>query len=111
VPADPWTFADSPDLGVFTTRQLLREGAPLGLISHDSDGDWQFLHEVEVPDDEDPPERNIDDLLLVHVSHIVERFPQVLEYADLPLGWIAWPNEEGTAWVREPRPSEWDERE
>ena len=50
-------------------------------------------------------------MLLVHVSHIVERFPQVLDYADLPPGWIAWPNEEGTAWVREPRPSEWDERE
>jgi hypothetical protein len=60
---------------------------------------------------EEPQGRSPDDMLLVHVSHIVARFPEVVEYADLPNGWIAWPDDDGSTWVREPRPSEWDDGE
>jgi hypothetical protein len=48
--------------------------------------------------------------MIVHLFHIVEWFPHVAEYADLPIGWIAWLDEGGT-WIREPRPPEWDELE
>jgi hypothetical protein len=111
VAGNPWPFAESPDVGVYTTRQLLREGAPLGLISHDLDGDWQFLHHIEFADDEEVVERSVDDLVIVHLSHIVASFPQVAEYADLPVGWIAWPDDGGSGWIRQERPAEWGGRE
>jgi hypothetical protein len=41
----PWKFPDPPDTGVFTTRQVFDDGVLLSLVSHDADGDWQFLHD------------------------------------------------------------------
>ena len=46
--SDPsWVFADPPDLGAITTRQVFYEGQLLSLVSHDPEGDWQFLHDEE----------------------------------------------------------------
>jgi hypothetical protein len=101
-----WVFEEPPALGVFVTRQVFRDGAPIGLISHDRDGDWQFLHE-----EEEDAQRSVDDLLIVHLHHVVDRFPEVAQFANLPIGWVAWPEEDGSGWMREPQPVEWDERD
>jgi hypothetical protein len=35
---------------------------------------------------------------------MLERHPDLVELGDLPLGWIAWREDESSGWVREPRP-------
>jgi hypothetical protein len=100
-----WKFPDSPDTGVYTTRQVFVEGELLSLVSHDLDGDWQFLHDEE--DDEEGELRDEDDLMFVHLQEIVDRFPEVKQLADLPLGWMATRETAGESWAREPQPKEW----
>ncbi|HWE80489.1 MAG TPA: hypothetical protein VG265_02475 [Gaiellaceae bacterium] len=99
-----WRFAEPGTTGVYSTRQVLDEGALLAIVAHDTDGDWQFLHEES---DDAPEARDEDDLVLVHLQEIDDRFPEVAELADLPRGWYAWREEQGQAWVREPQPAEW----
>jgi hypothetical protein len=100
-----WRFSDPPETGVFTTRQVFIDGELLALVSHDLDGDWQFLHDEE--SEEEGEERDADDLMLVHFQHIVDRFPEVEQLADLPMGWIASREVAEQPWLREPRPTEW----
>jgi hypothetical protein len=102
-------FGESPEKAVYITRQVLEGIEPLGLISHDLQDEWQFLHDIA--DDDDAVERDFADLRIVHLYHVVEKFPVVEQFADLPIGWIAWLDDDGESWVREPRPAEWDERE
>ncbi|MGY1725601.1 hypothetical protein ACI79J_01390 [Geodermatophilus sp. SYSU D01062] len=88
-----WPFAEPPDLGVITTRQVL-DGAPVRLVSHDEDdGGWQFLCGTT----SDPADGRI-----VHLSHVVNDRPQLAAMADLPLGWVAAWCEEHGAWHRRP---------
>jgi hypothetical protein len=103
--AGRWRFADSPETGVFTTRQAYLEGEPLGLVSHDVEGDWQFLHDED--EGEDGELRDEDDLMFVPLREIVARFPEVEQLADLPVGWVASREARGRPWVREPQPPEW----
>jgi len=98
-----WRFADSPDLGVIVTRAVYTGETLLTCVSHDPDGDWQFLDDGE---DNDPP-REVSDAIGVHLSHVVERFPEVEELFDLPMGWIAWRDAKKQSWTREPRPPDW----
>ncbi len=87
------TFDEAPHLGVVTTRPVLA-GAPILMVSHDSDdGGWQFLCGTT----NDPK-----DGCIVHLSEIVAKDETVSEVADLPLGWIAFRAELGGEWQREP---------
>ena len=100
-----WNFPDPPDTGVYTTRQVFDEGALLSLVSHDPDGDWQFLHDG---DDDEGECRNEDDLIYVHFAHIVDRFPELRQLRGaLPIGWMATCETAGEPWVRAPQPKEW----
>jgi hypothetical protein len=100
-----WRFAQSPDTGVYTTRQVFVDGELLCLVSHDPDGDWQFLHDEESDDEGDL--RDEDDLMFVPLQRIVDRCPEVEHLADLPLGWIASREAAEKPWAREPQPKEW----
>jgi hypothetical protein len=51
--------------------------------------------------------RDTDDLMIVHFQHVVDRFPEVEQLVDLPIGWIASRENAEKPWVREPRPKEW----
>lgn len=84
-------FQEHPDLGVLTTSRVL-SGAPILLVTHDDDGDWQFLCGTT----NDPVDGRI-----VHLKHIVAMDPTVSEVADLPLGWRAFRDEVGGSWTRE----------
>ena len=86
-------FAESPKLGVLTTKAVLA-GAPILMVSHDADdGGWQFLcGTTNAPEDG----------CIVHLEEVVTRDPTVSEVADLPLGWVAFRTAVGAAWKREP---------
>ena len=44
-------FREDKNLGVFTTKQFLSENKPIVRVTHDEDGDWQFLtNEAELKD-------------------------------------------------------------
>lgn len=74
-----WPMLDPPNTGVFVARALLNGTEPLLGARHDEDGDWLFWGR------EEPTEDNAEDLLvLVHLAHLVDRFPEVAALAGLP---------------------------
>jgi hypothetical protein len=90
------TVPHFPDrnLGVFTST-LVRDGVPVLLVFHDDNNDWQFLSSKEEAAAE---------ILLTHVSHLLDTDPTLDEIANLPLGWKAWRWSVGEDWIREPTP-------
>lgn len=84
-------FNESPALGVYTTQEILDLQAPVLLVLHDRDGDWQFLPGAD-PD--------LADGVVLHLAHIVEHCPDVHELADLGRGWGAQRSAEGAPWER-----------
>jgi hypothetical protein len=91
---DDWPFADPPSVASITVRQIVRDGHPILLVSHDAeDGSWQFLTGGEF---------NVADAMLVSLGSMVERDHSLIEVADLPLGWRAWRSVPASPWHREP---------
>jgi hypothetical protein len=89
-----WPFADPMDLAVITLGRIVREGAPLLLVTHDEeDGAWQFLDGEHVFED---------DALVVSLFEMVQFDPSLRELADLPVGWFAWRASPGEPWQRNP---------
>ena len=88
---------DSPNGLVITTRQVMAQGWPILLVTHDAEEPqgWQFLDGRGATCD---PSSGIP----VHMEHVLERDPSVLELADLPPGWRAWREAEDAAWARAP---------
>lgn len=75
-----WPFSDPTNTTSFTTRQVLIDGLPILLVSHDDDGDWQFLCDTTT---------DTADLKVICLGCAFQRDRSVGELADLPLGWIA----------------------
>jgi len=90
-PAQP--FGVPSATGVFTTKRIAEGSAPILGVVHDLDGDWQFLDGGAV---------TRDTAVLIHLAHVVEWDPAVLEVAGLPVGWQAWRSDVGCAWERQP---------
>jgi hypothetical protein len=96
--ARTWAFDDPPNVATYTTRRVLDEGHPILLVTHDEDdGAWQFLCGTT----NDAAHGRI-----VGLECIVDLDPSLIELADLPLGWRAWRESPGKAWIREPRPTD-----
>ncbi|HEY3239532.1 MAG TPA: DUF4262 domain-containing protein [Acidimicrobiia bacterium] len=89
-PAPPgWPFPDPPETVVVATTAAAFDGAPITLVAHDEEGEWQFLGS------------GTDDLTPVHLAHLLEAHPALADLADLPVGWEA--TAEGTGpWSRAP---------
>jgi len=95
----PWPFDQPRNCAAFSLRQIVKEGAPVLLVTHDEDDHgWQFL------DGSDSPSES--DAMVVCMSHIVESDPSLFELADLPPGWSAWRQSVNDQWVREALPPE-----
>jgi hypothetical protein len=73
-------FSDSPDTACFSCRHVVSDGLPILHVSHDSDGEWQFLcgqnHEES-------------DAKIIGIGEIVRIDPTVNRIADMPTGFAA----------------------
>ena len=88
-----WPFKDPPDRSVYTTRFVLDKDYPILVVSHDPDGEWEFLCGTT-----DKP-KDAREILLGEVLDLDER---VREVADLPVGWRAWRSDPGGPWMQGP---------
>jgi len=88
-----WPFSDPPDRRVFTTRFVLDKDFPILIVSHDPDGEWEFLCGTT-----DKPK----DARQVLLGEVVDLDERLLEVADLPVGWRARRSDPGGPWMQEP---------
>jgi hypothetical protein len=89
-----WPFADARKTAVFTTQDIIEEGKPILLVTHDQDdGVWQFHTGGIVPASE---------AKVVALYEIIFRDPSIVELADLPLGWSAVRDSITSPWKRQP---------
>jgi hypothetical protein len=92
-----WPFSYPQDHRVFTTRFVLEEGLPILLVSHDPDGEWEFLCATT----DDPK-----DAREVSLAFIVDADERLAEVADLPVGWRAFRDSPQSPWLQRPFASE-----
>jgi hypothetical protein len=83
---------DERDLGVFTSRLVRDDEQAILLVFHEENGDWQFLSSNEEREEE---------IVLVHLSHVLDWDPTVQSLEDLPGGWKAWRGSVDDDWARE----------
>lgn len=88
-----WPFADPDNTVAYTTSRALRDGEPILFVSHDQNGDWQFLCGDVTAADE---------CLLVCLGCAYERDRTIGELADLPCGWQAWRDSVDAPWEKCP---------
>lgn len=92
----PWPFTEPPNRACFSTRKVLK-GAPILLVSHDSDGDWQFLcGQIDGPED----------IRTIGLDCALNLDATIGELADLPRGWQAWRDSPDDDWDKYPATSE-----
>jgi hypothetical protein len=89
---EDFRFSGDRHTGVFTCRHVWSEGNPILFVSHDEDGDWQFL----CGDDHGADARN--DGLLVCLEHIVSRDPSINELATMCTAHVATRKDLGAPW-------------
>jgi hypothetical protein len=75
-----WPFSEPVNALAYSTTRAIRGGEPFLLVSHDHDGDWQFLC-GDLGDDEEG--------LIVCLGCAYERDPSLAGLSDLPIGWQA----------------------
>jgi len=95
-----WPFPDDVHTATYCTAKVAREGFPVLYVSHDHDGDWQFLDATT----DAPGER-----VLLCLGCVYERDASLSEVADLPSGWGAFRPSIGAPWERWENPPEADE--
>lgn len=86
-----WPFDDPVDTLTYCTEAVAQRRLPALAVTHDRDGDWQFLDGTS-----DEPGRPV----LVCLGCVFEQDPSLAAIADLPHGWRAWRDEAGGAWER-----------
>ncbi|MGH9038993.1 MAG: DUF4262 domain-containing protein [Acidimicrobiia bacterium] len=84
-----WPFPDPPETLVAATVGVAFTGAPVLLVAHDEDGEWQFFGAGD------------DDFTPVHLAHLLRCHPGLATLGDLPVGWEASAGDAGS-WHRTP---------
>ena len=84
-------FREPENLGIFTTKQWLELDRPVLKVVHESDGDWQFLTEEPIIEE---------DCKLVALKEMVERDKTLNEIFDLDYGEEAERKCVGGKWKR-----------
>jgi len=87
---DEWPFQCEPNTGVYVSRCVVEDGAPIVRVYHDKDGDWQFIGPVQ--------DANQDGCKLGCFHCTVEREPSLRALASLPEGWMAWRESPSDMW-------------
>lgn len=98
--ADEWTDADSTNTVTITTRQVLHEGHPVLIVSHDSDGTWQILCGTTT---------DKADALVISLGEALQNDRSIASLADMPRGWPARRSSPEDSWTREPLSPEPDD--
>jgi hypothetical protein len=75
-----WKFPDPPHTGVYLSKYVHEGTEQMTFVSHDPDGDWQFVGDTAMGDCGG---------VLVCFHHPIDRDPTLKELADLPIGWYA----------------------
>lgn len=90
-----WKFPDPPNVGVYTTALVIKDGEPVMYVAHDANGGaWQFHA---------GPKKGsgaLSEVMVVSLRSMIERDPSLIELADLPLGWTAERTSPKGRWTR-----------
>jgi hypothetical protein len=89
--AESWRFQNGRNCAVITTKPVIHDGLPILLVSHDEEGDWQFLCGIT---------DQVDDGAVVSLGSILQRDSTLADLADLPQGWQASREAFGGEWKR-----------
>lgn len=84
-------FKEVENLGVFTSRFITELNKKITYVLHDEDGDWQFLSDDEVTDD---------DMRLVHLKHMVDKDESLNDLFNLEYGEAAQRTTDSHKWTR-----------
>lgn len=95
-----WPFDEPMNRAAISTRQVVDEGFPVLLVSHDEDGFWQILCGTT---------NSVDDGLVVCLACAFEQTPDIGQLADLPRGWTASRAAPGEPWIRMAQEQDEDE--
>lgn len=85
-----WQFADGPHTTVFLSKNVHNGVEPITFVSHDLDGDWQFLGDSMTESGG----------VAVCFHHPVDSDSTLRELIDLPIGWYAERERPGGPWAR-----------
>jgi len=86
-----WSFHEGKNHAAFTTKRVLNGSHPILLVSHDNEGDWQFLCGTT---------NRPSDGKIVCLGDIIKRDASIAEVANLPEGWQAVRNSPTGKWRR-----------
>ena len=96
---DAWKFADPPNVAVFTTTRVIKDGEPILFVAHEADdGAWQFHAGAEIGSGA------LAEVIVVSLKTMIERDESLIELADLPLGWTAERTSAQAQWRRSSDP-------
>ena len=73
-----WPFEEAENTAVFCCEHVFSNELPILYVTHDHDGDWQFLCGGTHPDDRPR---------LVCLGCMVEKDASLWVLADMPVGW------------------------
>jgi hypothetical protein len=84
-------FSEPLNTAVLTTIHVMKEGSPIVWVSHELDGDWQFMGNETIED-----YRKV--AMVVSLESIIQLDKSVIKVADLPMGYCATRNSKSDKW-------------
>jgi hypothetical protein len=90
-----WPFAEDPHKGVFVSRCVVEDNAPIMRVVHDREGDWQFIGPVDDP--------SVDGCKLSCFHCVVEKDHSIRLLARLLPGWQGSRNASAGDWSLGPQ--------
>lgn len=90
---DDVSFRD-PHAPAFVCSHVFNAERPILLVSHETDGDWQFLCGGDHGEGEKPR--------VIGVGHLVERDASLATLSELPPGWEAERSAPDAPWEKKP---------
>ena len=84
-----WPFDQAPNVACIATRAVM-DGAPVLVVTHyDDDHSWAFT---------DGSANDLAQAMVVAMSHVLDRHPELEDIASLPPGWSARRTTVGQPW-------------
>jgi Domain of unknown function (DUF4262) len=91
--ASIWPTTGPANSLVFVSSSVQEGREPIRLVMHFEDGDWSFLDGIGPYDS--------DSMVLLHLEHVLERDPIVVDLIDLPVGFEAYREAVDQRWERQ----------